>query len=71
MRFLTIGLGNALVYLGVLAVLIVVIFVHLPGVVGRVTDNHADLAAILALDPRNVFFADRAKQVVHVANGFP
>jgi hypothetical protein len=54
---------DALVDLRVFAVLVVVVLVGLVGVVGRVADHDADLAAVLALDAGDVFFAHAAKQL--------
>ena len=62
-----VGLLDALVDLRVFAVLVVVVFVGLVGVVRRVADDDADLAAVLALDARDVLFADAAEQVVRDA----
>ena len=49
------------------AVLVVVVLVLLVGVVGRVADDHADLAAVLTLDPLDVLVAQAAEQVELVA----
>ena len=49
-----VGLLDAFVDVGVFAVFVVVVFIRLVGVVGRVADDDADLAAVLPLDAGHV-----------------
>ena len=58
---------DSLVDLRIFAVLVVLVLVELVGVVRRVADDDADLAAVLAADAPDVVVAHGAKQVVHVA----
>ena len=48
------------------AVFIVIILILLVGIIGRVADDDADLAVILALDPAHIFVADRPIKVIHM-----
>ena len=45
------------------AVLVVIILILLIGIIGRVADDHADLAFILALDPAHILVADRSEHI--------
>ena len=58
-----IGLLDTGINLRVHPVFIVVVFIGLVGVVGRVANDDADAAAVLALDAGDVFFTHAAKQV--------
>ena len=58
-----VGVFDALVYAWVFAVLVVVVFVGLVGVVRWVADNHADALAVLPLDARDVLLAHAAENI--------
>ena len=58
-----VGVLDALVDFGIFAVLVVVVFVGLIGVVRRVADDDADAFAVLAFDACNVFLADAAENI--------
>ena len=60
-RIMDIGFVNSPVEPRIFAVLVVVIFVELPGVVGRVADDDKDVGGLLALHPLAVFGAKEVK----------
>ena len=50
-----------------IAVLVVLVFVQLVGVIGRIADDDADLPRVLALNARNILVAQRSEQITLLA----
>ena len=65
-RLFDVGFLDALIYALIGTVLVVVVFVLLIGVIGRIADNYADRALVLSFDARHVFIRCPAQQIVLV-----
>ena len=57
-----IGVFDAFIDLGVGAVFVVLVFIHLVGIIGWIADDHGDFAFVLAFDAFGIFVGD-AKDV--------